>query len=317
MSNDQNPSPESSNTPAEAIVSEETSNESVESQETQEDGDVVTPEVQDLSKKEQKQLAQELKKKFKIKVNGKEYEEELDLNNDEDIVRRLQMNKLSQQRVQEAQELKKAAEQFIEMLRTNPRKVLADPNIGVDLKKLAQDVINEEIENSTKSPEQIEKERLQRELEELREKYKKDEDERKNREFQRLQAEQEEKIQSDIEGALTTSDLPKTPYTVRKMAEMMMLALQNDIDLSPKDLVPMLRKQMQADIKELFSASTDDVLEEFIGKDRISSIRKKQVAKVKQQVAETANQVKPTGNDVKKAETKDQKKITIKEFLRS
>ena len=45
----------------------------------------------------------------------------------------------------------------------------------------------------------------------------------------------------------------------------MMIALENNIDLSPKDLVPTLRKQMTADIKELFGASSDDVLEELVG----------------------------------------------------
>lgn len=269
----------------------------------------------DLSKEEKKEK-QRLIKKFKLKVHGKEIDEEIDLENEEDLTRRFQLAKAAQVKMQESHELRKAAEQFIEMLRTNPRRVLTDPNIGVDLKALAQDIINEEIENASKSPEQLEKEKLQRELEELREKYKKDEEDRKNREFERLQAEQEEKIQSDIEVALKSSELPKTPYTVRKMAEMMMLALENNIDLSPKDIVPLLRKQMLGDIKELFSASSDDVLEEILGKDNISRLRKRTVSKVKQQqVAQTANSVKPTGADAKKPEPKEEKKMSLKDFL--
>ena len=212
----------------------------------------------EMSKKEQKELAKQLKK-FKLKVDGQDIEEEIDLNDEEGLKKHLQMSKAAQKRMQEATELRKAAEQFIDTLRTNPRKVLTDPNIAVDLKKLAQEIINEEIENAAKSPEQLEKERLQRELEELKERYKKDEEDRKSKELERLQAEQEEKLQIGIEEALKTGDLPKTTYTVRKMAEIMLIALENNIDLSPKDVVPILKKQMQTDIKELIGASSDEV----------------------------------------------------------
>lgn len=297
-------------------------NESNEQTDNKESSDEIL-ETQDLESteqktKEEKQAEKKLEKqlkKYKLKVHGKEVEEELDINDDEAITKHLQMSKAAQIKMQEAAELRKAAEEFITLLKTNPRKVLSDPNINVDLKKIAEEYMQEQIENAAKSPEQLEKERLQKELEELKSKYEKDEKERKEAEFKRLQAEQEEKIQSDIESALNTNNLPKTPYTVRKMAEMMMIALQNGIDLSPKDLVPLLRKQMNADIKDLFSASSDDVLEELIGKDTISRIRKRNLAKVKQ-AAETANQVKTTTASSKKESPKEEKKITIKEFLR-
>jgi hypothetical protein len=276
--------------------------------------------AQELAAKDPAELTKaekKLIKKYQIKVDGKIEDIELDLDNEEQIKKHLQMSKAAQKRMQEATELRKAAEEFIEMLRKNPRRVLTDPNIGVDLKQFAQEIINEEIEQASKSPEQLEKEKLQRELEELKSKFEKEETQRKEREFQRLQAEQEEKIQNDIESALSTNELPKTPYTVRKMAEMMMLALQNDIDLSPKDLVPLLRKQMNSDIKELFSASSDDVLEELLGKDTISRLRKRTVAKVKQQqVAQTANAVKSTGQAEVKAEKKEDQRIHMKDFLR-
>jgi hypothetical protein len=311
--------PEAANTPAENVT-EQAVEQAVEGEapemEASEEGAAGGKSVDELSKKEQKELAKQLKK-FKLKVDGKEVEEEIDLADEEGLTKKLQLAKAAQKRMQEATELKKAAEEFIEMLRSNPRRVLTDPNIGVDLKKFVQEYLDEEIANANKTPEQIEKEKLQKELEELKEKYKKDEEERKSREFARLQAEQEEKIQSDIEGALKSSNLPKSPYTVRKMAEMMMLALQNDIDLSPKDLVPLLRKQMSADIKDLFSASGDDVLEEIIGKENISRLRKNTVKKVQQkQVAQTANSVKPTGANVKNSEKKEEKKISIKDFLK-
>lgn len=306
--------------------SQESQEQVVEGQESVEgsEGEAVEAQLDEAQKtlqdpaasKAEKKAAEKLIKRLEIKVDGKTETVELDLDNEEELKKHLQMSRAAQRRMQEARELQKAAEEFVQLLKTNPRKVLNDPNIGVDLKKLAQEIINEEIEESQKTPEQREKEKLQRELEELKAKFEREEKERQEREFQRLQAEQEEKIQNDIESALQTGELPKTAYTVRKMAEMMMLALQNDIDLSPKDLVPLLRKQMQADVKDLFGAASDDIIEELVGKERISAIRKKKVAQAQKQVAQTASAVKATGQDVKQAAKKEEKKISIRDFLK-
>lgn len=254
--------------------------------------------------------------KFKLKVDGREEDFEIDLNDHEQVKNHLQKSRASSKRMEESANLRKSAEQFIELLKTNPRKVLSDPNIGVDLKNLAQEIINDQLEQAAKSPEQIEKEQLQKELQEIKDKYKKDEDDRKDRDFKRLQAEQEEKIQNNIESALKDGGLPKSPYTVRKMAELMMLALENGKNLEPKDLVPMLKNQMNADFKDFFSASNDDVLEELLGKERISSMQKRRIAKVKatQPTAQTASSVKPTGT-TKPMETKTPG-ISMRDFLK-
>lgn len=273
-------------------------------------------ENKDTSKmnKNEKQVHEKKLQKFKIKVYGRETEEELDLNDHTAVGKKLQMAAAAQQKMQEAAEMRSSAEEFINILKTDPRRILTDPNIDVDLKKLAQEILEEEIANSQKSPEQLKAEKLQKELEDLKNKYEKEEKTRKSREQTRLQQQYEVDIQNNIESALKTSDLPKTPYTVRKMAEMMMFALQNGKEVTPNELVPIIRKQMQADIKELFGAANDDILEELVGKDRISSLRKKRVAAVKQQqIAQTANQIKAVTN--KTPEPAKVEKRSMKDWL--
>lgn len=257
-----------------------------------------------------------LVKKYQLKIDGKTEDFELDLSNDEEIKKHLQMSRASSKRMQESAQMKSAAEEFINLLKTDPKRVLSDPNIGVDLKKLAQEIINKEIEDAQKSPEQLQIEKYQKELEEIKAKQEKEEKERTTNERIRLQKEHEEKIQVNIETALKGSDLPKTPYTVRKMAEMMLIALQNNVDLSPADLVPLIRKQMIADYKELTSAANDDILEELIGKENLTRVRKKTVAKVKQQVAQTANSVKDSGKAAA-PKAADKPKIKLKDWLNS
>lgn len=294
-------------TPQEAGV--ESSNEAEQLQELE------NKDTSDMSKAEKKVHEKKLEK-FKFKVYGKEFEEEIDLSDKEGLTKRLQKAHAADKTMSEGAELRKSAEQFIELLKTNPRKVLTDPNINVDLKKFVQEYLDEQIENAAKSPEQLKLEEAERKLAEIEEKYKKDEEARKKDQMERLQAEHEQKVQDDISSALESSSLPKTPYTVRKMAEKMIQALENDIEISPKDLVPLIRKEMEADIKELFSASSDDILEELLGKDNITRIRKRSIAKVKQnQVAQTANSVKPTGNK-EEAPKKEDNKQTIRDFFK-
>jgi small-conductance mechanosensitive channel len=263
-----------------------------------------------LTKKEERQL-----KEYKLKVNGKEKVVKLDPFNDEEVSKYLQKAEASDAKFQEAAEVRKAAMQFIEELRKNPKKILMDPNIGVDYKKLAQEWMNEEIQEMEKTPEQKEREKLQKELEAIKKEREEEKKASEQRELERLQAEHERNLESEISAALDVGGLPKTARTVKAMAEMMMIALQHGIDLSPKEIAPIVKTTTLGEFKEVVNSLSDDQLEDFLGKEIIGRLRKRSVAKMKS--VETANSVKPTGNSVKKEEApKESKKISIRDFLR-
>lgn len=262
-----------------------------------------------LSKKEEKAL-----KEYKLKINGKEKTIKFDPSNDEEVLKYLQKAEASDSKFKEAAEVRNAAIQFIEELKKNPRKVLSDPNIGVDLKKFAEEIMNEAIQDMEKSPEQRELERAKKELEDIK---KQREDEKKSadqREFERLQAEHERQLETDISAALDVGGLPKTARTVKAMAEMMMIALQSGIDLNAKDIVPIVKNNTLSEFKEVVNSLSDDQLEDFLGKEVIGRLRKRNVAKVK--AVETANTIKSTGNNIKKEDKKLEKKMTIRDFLK-
>lgn len=294
-------------------ISEASENQEIEGQEIEGDTEALA-----AAPEEKKEAAkQSNKRKYQLQVNKQMKELELDFDDEEQVKGYLQKALGADSKFQEAANLRKSAEQFIDMLRKNPARVLSDPSIGIDVKQFAQQIINDEIENLQKSPEQREKEALQMELEELKDRYKKDEEDRKTNEFRRLQTEAEERIEGDITSALESSSLPKTPYTVKKMAELMMVALENDIDLSPRDVIPLLQKQMKLEIREMLGAANDDVLEEFLDSSVKTRLRKRNVARAKEAI-KTASEVKDTGASVAKAKSAEpeQKKITMKQFLR-
>ncbi len=261
-----------------------------------------------LSQSEKKEK-EKLVKKFKLKVDGEEFDTEIDLNDEAAVQKELQLAKAAQKRMKESTELRKAVEEFLEETKKNPRQVMKQ--LGINEKELAQLIMNEELADLEKTPEQKEIEKLQKQLEEIQNSKKKEEEDRKKNDFERMKQEAEQRIETDISSALESGGLAKTPYTVKKMAEIMYIALENDIDLKPNQVIPILRKQMESDFKEFFAATNDDQLEEFL-KDQLPRIRKRSVAKAKEaSVVKTVKE--PTSTATKPEEIK---KMTISDFLK-
>lgn len=256
---------------------------------------------------------------YKIKVDG----EEVELSKEE-MVRYAQMGKAGQKRMAEAAQIKKEAAELIDMLRSDPEAILADPAIlgsSDEVIKFAQKILAKQLEEEQKSPEIREKEQLQKEVEELR-KQMKEESERKQRdEYERLVAQEETKLQNEINEAIDSSGLPASPFVLKRISDVLIMAAENNKDISPKQAMSIVKKEMMKDIKELIGSSPEDALEDLIGSDRIKSLRKKQLAKVKEQAKQvevpSPNQIKPVQRQELNTETKgSSKRISMKDFLR-
>jgi hypothetical protein len=247
-------------------------------------------------------------RKLKLKVDGQELEEELPFEIDDNpeaieyMTRQLQLSKAAQKRMAESSQLQKEVKYFLEELRKNPRKVLSDPTIGIDVKELAAQIIEEEISNAQKSPEQLEREKLESELRALQEEREQEREETRQREFARLQELEFERYDSLISNALDTSDLPKSPYVVKKIADYMLLGLNEGIDVSPQDVLPLVRDEIQSDLREMVTVMPDEVIEKIVGKDVFNRVRKKNLAKAKATPSPVRSSVKDTGAAAKPAD---------------
>lgn len=301
--------PMSSETSSESF---ESSSENIESQET--------PQLSESSSQEVKEAAKEAARlrSLKLKVDGREIEEDLpfEIPDDPEAVeymkRQLQMARMGSKRAQEYAQLEKEIRQLITEGTKNPRKLLKELNI--DEKDLARQIIEQEIENSQKSPEQLEKERIEEELRSLKEEREREKVEFERKEFERLQEQAYEKYDAQMTDALERSNLPKEPYVVKKIADYMLVALQEGYDVSADDVIPLVKQELEKDIQTLINAMPDEALEQFLGKQRLANFRKKNLAKAKEAVAvSSAKAVKDTGG---KTSTKDpEKKLTFKEFF--
>ena len=175
----------------------------------------ITPETQPIT--ETAQVPEPTKaeiRKHKIKVDGKE--EELD---ESEILRLASLGKGSQKRFSEAAAQRKETEEFVHLLKTNPRAILSDPRIGVDVKKFAEEILWEHLQDQSLTPEQKNQRKIEAEL-----KRYKDQEESTKKESDQKQAEIEQKqheaaYEKKIMTALDSGNLPKNQFTVKRMAE--------------------------------------------------------------------------------------------------
>jgi hypothetical protein len=266
--------------------------------------------------KQEKAIAA-LKKKYQLKIDGKEEEVEIDLGNDEEVRRHLQMSKAAYKRMQQFAEYEKGVKGLIDTLKSDPLKVLADPRLGIPdevRRKLAETIINGEIEESLKTPEQKEKERLQKEYETLKKQVEDEKKQREEAEMTRMQEQVARNLDNEMTAAITEAGLPKTARTVKYLAEAMSLAIENNLNLSAKDLIPYVKKQAVSEFRELVQGLSDNEFEEFMDKDISGRVRKRNLAKLKQ-TPPSAEQIKATGEEIKK-DDQPSKKIPLRDFMK-
>jgi hypothetical protein len=308
---------------AEASEGEESSEEveasSEESSEelTDEQADELAEEVKEaVAEGASKEEIQELVEKFKIKVNGEEKEVELDWNDKESIIRKLQLAEAAQQAMQAKAETEKAFEREVGRLKDDPWSVLEE--LGYNPDELAEARIQRIIDDAQKSPEQKAREQEQAELQALRDRIKKQEEREQQLEYEKIQAKAEADLDAEIDEALSsTTELPKSQYVKRRVADALAWAMdQTDEvgnalypDVSAKDVVPLVEKELNQELNNFFDNMPEKVLERFVGNNNIERLRKSRLAKM-------PNKKKIVDTGKKEEIPKKRKKINLLDFQR-
>jgi dUTPase len=227
----------------------------------------------------------EAPKKFKLKVDGAE--EEYD---EQTLLKLAQLGKASDKRFQEASKLRKQAEDFLSQLKdpNSLRQVLANPAIGVDIKKFAEDYLLEEMEKAQLSPEQLK-------IKEYEAKLKTIEDERKS-EAEKAQAAKQKQLeehyaqefQQKIIDAFQATNIPKNSETMSRMIKYMSLAVEHGMDLPAQNIAKIVENEYRGWVKTVTSNQDGEGLLAFLGDEVANKIRKADLARLKAKLAPTA-----------------------------
>lgn len=214
-------------------------------------------------------------KPYKVKAYGKEVSMSL-----EELQKYAEKGLGADKKFNEAFRKSQQAEQFLRLLKENPRKVLADPSIGIDVKKFSEEILLEHIQREEMTPEQ-------RELHETKEKMRQYEEEKKALEKQQADAQMQALVEhhsgvleKDITSTLQTSGLPKTPQTVQRMAYYMSEGLKRGVELKAADVVDLVRNDYVQMMNTFFSQSDGDALIKLLGDMNVKKINETLIRKM-------------------------------------
>lgn len=228
-------------------------------------------------------------KTWRVKIDG----EEQDVS-EEELLKGYQSTKSAQQKFNEAAHMRKQAEEFIKLAKSDPRKLLTHPGIGVDLQAFANAILSEQLEEQLLSPEEKELRDTKRKLAEYEEAKRIQEEARQQEELDKYTQMYEQEYTEKIIGALETSGLPKTEYTVKKIAEKMLIAAERGLDVEPADVIQFVKADYMNDIKMLFGSANEDILLSMLGDDVTKKVVKGHLKKVQPKIKSPVKMTTPT-----------------------
>lgn len=254
--------------------------------------------------------------KRKIKVFG----EERELSQDE-IDQYASAGFAAGKKFEEAAKLRKDADALVSKFKSNPKGALRElmkesPELQKMVRSQVEELLYEELEAEKLSPEQ-------RRIKELEAKLQAEEDAKRAakeseeaKAFEALQKQAHEDISNTIVTTLNKTGLPKTPYTVKRMAEYLKALTDNGVDFKSIDLDGVgrhVRDQYLRDFQEFTAQMKEaDQILNFFPKEMLDRIRKADLARLKgrQKPAEPIKQPEKTRETTKK------RFLTEKELMR-
>lgn len=225
-------------------------------------------------------------RKMTLKIDGQDVEML-----ESDVKALAQQGKVSGKRFEEAAAMRKQAQDIIEFAKSNPKEFFA--KTGMNAREWAETYLMEELKKEQMSPEQRRAAENEMKLKQYEDEKKKALEAKRQEEMARLQAHHAENYDKMFVEALTKTGLPKTPYTIKRMAELQLVNIKKKLDLGADQLAKLVREDYMAEQKSLFGAYDGDQLLEFLGPDLVKKLSKAQIAKLKAKGVKTAASGQP------------------------
>lgn len=210
----------------------------------------------------------------RLKVNDQEVEL-----SEEDFERYASMGFSAHDRWNHAAKIREQNQLFLKTLKENPRVILGNPRLGIDVKKLAHEILMEDIENEMLSPAEREARDLKNRLKTFEDRdaaqKQKDDDERIAEEDRQYQQTQDKAIRD----TLGSSKLPLTMFTYNSCVQYMGAAMKAGIvNVTPQDVMRFVERDYRQSLDKLYQLPDDQMLD-FIGQANIDRLQKAVLAR--------------------------------------
>lgn len=255
-----------------------------------------------------------LKERFKLTVDGEEFEEELDWNDKESVKNRLQLAAAAKKRMSEANEAKKKAYEIVSQFEKDPEGMLK--RLGPKGREIAEKYLLEQIKEDMLTAEEKDQRAKLTRLEQLEKQEKEREEKAKAEAEAKKEFELAQNYQNTIIQALDKSGLPKSPELVKRMAKIMHKNLDYGLDLTPEELSQELKKEVTGLLKSVIGSSDGDQLIALFGEDVAKKIRMSDVKKLKEKQSMLFSET-PNTNQNPPSAKENGKPMTMEEWKES
>lgn len=211
---------------------------------------------------------------MKIKVDGKEVEM-----SEKEVLELASAGKSSNQRFQEAAKLRREAEQVLKFAKENPVEFFQ--KTGMNARQWAEQYLMTELQKEAESPEQKKARENEEKLKKLEAQDKQRKDSEMQEQIKRATNMERERLEKLFTKALMDSGLPRTKFTVKRMAELQLVNIKNKFELPPEKLAQIVREDYINEQKSLLGSLEGDQLLDFLGSDLVKKFSKAQIAKLK------------------------------------
>lgn len=281
------------------------------SQDEQEAPEVEIPQGK-AQKEELKEDLKVMSKKLKLKVDGQEIEQIVDLNDEEGLKRLLQKGLAAEKRMSEAAYKRREAEALIHLMQNDPEEALK--HLGKDPTALAEQILERKLKEMEMSPEEKQRIAMEKKLAEYEKQIQRIE---KEKEMEQMKA-MENKYAADLSNQITAAldanpDLPKSDYTVKRIAAELAKYIDAGYDVTVEQILPKVKQRMDAEIKQMVKGMSAEQLEAWLGHDNLSRLKENRKKKALKKLGSTSIQ------SVAKEQKKEEKvkKQRAKDFFRN
>lgn len=229
-----------------------------------------------LNRSTESKEAEKEAKRWKIKADERDW----DLDESE-LLSYAQKGIGADSRWQEAAKIRQQNNDFLKALRENPREVLSHPQLKLDLKKMAHDILYEDIQNEMMTPE----ERHYAEREAKLRAYEDRDMQSQRQQHEARQAAEDSRYQTEIDtgirSSLGSAKIPLTEFTYDSTIKYMQRAMQAGYtDVTPESVLQYVKRDYQKSQEQLFSMDPSEMLD-FIGEKGLEKIQKAYIDKVR------------------------------------
>ena len=191
-----------------------------------------------------------------------------------------------EQRRQEALKAKAEAEGLLSRLKSDPRGALRE--LGVDVRKLSESTILEEIELEKMSPAERRAHELQKKLDEHESAKQKAEEEKERAAHEQEVARHKDEFANLFLDVMERTGLPKTSgrFVVARMASLYAQNEEAGLESSPEEMAAHVMRGLEAEHRGVLSGLEGDALLERLGPDVVRKVLGAHLAKVNKKRSE-------------------------------